>query len=243
MKRALTSWFSPALQKEMPIATYGDYGFALLLIPTAAADYLEYERFQLMDYLAPFVNSGKVKIFSVNSINTESWMNKQMQGEHKAIRQNQFNEYIFNEVIPFIKNNTSNETPIITCGASFGALHSMNLFLKRPDLINGVIAMSGVYNLMEYTDGFYDEQVYYNSPMHYMPKLTDHNILEQIRRSNHIHILTGSGEYEAPDAGREFAGVLYNKGIHYELDVWGTEWKHDWPTWRAMLPHYLNTRF
>ena len=243
MKRELTSWFSPALQKDMPIVTYGDYGFALLLIPTAAADYLEYERFQLMDTLAPFIESGKVKVFSINSINTESWMNKQMLGEHKAIRQNQFNEYVYNEVVPFIKNSTSRETPIITCGASFGALHSMNLFLKRPDLIDGVIAMSGVYNLMEYTDGFYDEQVYYNSPMHYMPNFADHHILEQIRRSNHIHILTGSGDFEAPDAAREFAGVLYNKGINYELDVWGTEWKHDWPTWRAMLPHYIGSRF
>ena len=243
MKRELTSWFSPALQKDMPIVTYGDYGFALLLIPTAAADYLEYERFQLMDTLAPFIESGKVKVFSINSINTESWMNKQMLGEHKAIRQNQFNEYVYNEVVPFIKNSTSRETPIITCGASFGALHGMNLFLKRPDLIDGVIAMSGVYNLMEYTDGFYDEQVYYNSPMHYMPNLADHHILEQIRRSNHIHILTGSGDFEAPDAAREFAGVLYNKGINYELDVWGTEWKHDWPTWRAMLPHYIGSRF
>jgi len=227
----------------MPIVTYGDYGFALLLVPTAAADYLEYERFQLLDTLAPFIDSGKVKVFSVNSINTESWLNKQMIGEHKAIRQNQFNEYIYNEVIPFIRTSTSWETPIITCGASFGALHSMNLFLKRPDLINGVIAMSGVYNLMEYTDGFYDEQVYYNSPMHYIPNLTDHNVLEQIRRSNHIHILTGSGEYEAPDAAKEFAGVLYNKGITYELDVWNHDWKHDWPTWRAMLPHYIGSRF
>ncbi|GAB2831211.1 esterase family protein [Ferruginibacter profundus] len=243
MKRELASWFSPALQKEMPIVTYGDYGFALLLVPTAAADYLEYERFQLMDCLAPYINSGKVKVFSVNSINTESWMNKQMQGEHKAIRQNQFNEYIYNEVVPFIRNSTSWETPIITCGASFGALHSMNLFLKRPDLINGVIAMSGVYNLMEYTDGFYDDQVYFNSPMHYIPNLTDHYVLEQIRRSPHVHILTGSGEYEAPDAAKEFAGVLYNKGINYELDVWNHEWKHDWPTWRAMLPAYLETRF
>ncbi len=243
MKREITSWFSPALQKDMPIVTYGDYGFALLLVPTAAADYLEYERFQLLDTLAPFIDSGKVKVFSVNSINTESWLNKQMIGEHKAIRQNQFNEYIYNEVIPFIRTSTSWETPIITCGASFGALHSMNLFLKRPDLINGVIAMSGVYNLMEYTDGFYDEQVYYNSPMHYIPNLTDHNVLEQIRRSNHIHILTGSGEYEAPDAAKEFAGVLYNKGITYELDVWNHDWKHDWPTWRAMLPHYIGSRF
>jgi esterase/lipase superfamily enzyme len=243
MKRELNSWFSPALQKDMPIVSYGDYGFALLLVPTAAADYLEYERFQLMDILAPYIDSGKVRIFSINSINNESWLNNEMAGAHKAIRHNQFNEYVFNEVVPFIKNATSPETPIITCGASFGALHSMNLFLKRPDLINGVIAMSGVYDLADYTKGYFDEQVYFNSPMHYLPNLTDHNMLEQIRKSDHIHILTGSGDYEDPNASRAFAGVLYSKGITYELDVWGEEWKHDWPTWRAMLPIYLETRF
>ena len=243
MKRELSGWFSPALQKEMPIVSYGDYGFALLLVPTAAADYLEYERFQLMEILAPYINSGKLRVFSVNSINNESWLNKEIAGAHKAIRHNQFNEYIYNEVVPFIKNAASPETPIITCGASFGALHSMNLFLKRPDLINGVIAMSGVYNLSDYSKDYFDEQVYFNSPMHYMPNLTDHSMLEQIRKSNHIHILTGSGDYEDPEASRTFAGILSNKGIPFELDVWGAEWKHDWPTWRAMLPLYLETRF
>ena len=243
MKRELSGWFSPALQKEMPIAAYGDYGFALLLVPTAAADYLEYERFQLMDTLAPYINSGKVRIFSVNSINNESWLNNEMQGEHKAIRQNQFNEYIFNEVIPFIKTSTSAETPIITCGASFGALHSMNLFLKRPDLVDGVIAMSGVYDLTEYSKGFYDNQVYFNSPSHYIPNLGDEWYLNNIRKSRHIHILTGSGDYEDPQASRNFSGVLNSKGINHELDVWGTEWKHDWPTWRAMLPAYLEHKF
>ena len=153
MNRELTSWYSPTVNKEMPIATYGHYGFALLLIPTAAADYLEYERFQLIGSISHFINSGKVKVFSVNSMNNESWMNNEMVPEHKAIRHNQFNQYVFDEVIPFIKSSTSAETPIITCGASFGALHSMNLFLKRPDLINGVIAMSGVYDLHEYTKG------------------------------------------------------------------------------------------
>jgi esterase/lipase superfamily enzyme len=78
----------------MPIVTYGHYGFALLLVPTAAADYLEYERFQLIDTLKPWIDAGKVKVFSVNSMNTESWMNNEMLGEHKAIRHNQFNEYI-----------------------------------------------------------------------------------------------------------------------------------------------------
>ena len=243
MHRSITSWFSPSLQKDMPIVTYGTYGFSLLMVPTAGADFLEYERFQLINELAPFINSGKCKVFSVDSINKESWMNNDMQGEHKAIRHNEFNQYIFNEVIPFIKNCTSWNTPVYICGASLGALHSMNLFLKRPDLLNGVIAMSGVYDLTEYTKGFFDEQVYYNSPMHYMPNLTDHYILEQIRSSGRIYILSGEGEYEAPEAGRAFAGVLYNKGINYELSIWGHEWKHDWPTWRAMLPLWIDTRF
>lgn len=243
MKRELTSWYSPSLSKEMPVAVYGDYGFALLLVPTAAADYLEYERFQLMDTLTPYLDSGKLKVFSVNSINNESWLNNDMLPQHKAIRHNQFNQYISNEVIPFIKNNTSPETPIITCGASFGALHSMNLFLKFPHLIDGVIAMSGVYDLTEYTKGFWDDQVYFNSPIHYVPNLSDDWYLQNIRKSNHIHILSGSGDYEAPDAAKQFAGVLYDKGINYELDIWGQDMKHDWPTWRAMLPYYIESRF
>jgi len=216
MKRQLTSWHSPSLNKEMPIATYGNYGFALLLVPTAAADYLEYERFQLMGHLTPFIDSGKVKVFSIDSINNESWMNNNMDPWHKSVRHQQWNSYVFDEVVPFIRNSTSRETPVITCGASFGALHSMNLFLKRPDIINGVIAMSGVYDLTEYTKGHFDDNVYFNSPMHYIPKLTDHTILEQIRQSRHIHILTGGGAYEDPAASGHFAKALYDKGISYE---------------------------
>jgi esterase/lipase superfamily enzyme len=170
MERILYSWHSPSLNKEMPIAIYGHYGFALLLVPTAAADYLEYERFQMMDQLKPFIEAGKLKVYSIDSINNESWL------------------------------NSSQDTMIYTSGASFGALHSMNLFLKRPDIINGVIAMSGVYDLTEYTKGHYNDDVYFNSPMHYMPNLTDHNILEQIRSSNHLHIFTGSGAYEDPSS-------------------------------------------
>jgi len=243
MKRELTSWYSPSLNKEMPIAAYGDYGFALLLVPTAAADYLEYERFQLMDHLVPFIDAGKLKVFSIDSINNESWLNNNMDPWHKSIRHQHWNDYVFNEVVPFIRHHTSQETPIITCGASFGALHSMNLFLKRPDIINGVIAMSGVYDLTEYTKGHYDDHIYFNSPMHYMPNMTDHNILEQIRRSKHIHVVTGSGSYEDPSSSGKFAKILYDKGINYELDVWGTDWPHDWNTWRAMLPEYLASRF
>lgn len=61
MERQIHNWYSPNLQKHMDLAVYGHYGFALLLIPTAAADYLEYERFLLIDAIRHYIDSGKVK--------------------------------------------------------------------------------------------------------------------------------------------------------------------------------------
>lgn len=243
MHREIHGWHSPSLNKHMEIVMYGHYGFSLLLLPTAAADYLEYERFQLIDSISKYINEGKVKVFSINSINNESWLNNQMHPRHKAIRHVQFNDYVYKEVIPFIRSKTSHDTPIITSGASFGALHSANLFFKRPDLISGVIAMSGVYNLSAYTKGYHDEDVYFNSPFQYLQNLNDDYFLSRIRSSQHIHILAGSGSYEAPNASRRFSAVLAAKDIPHELDVWGPDMSHDWPTWRAMLPYYLETRF
>ena len=243
MQREITSWYSPATDRNMPVVTYGHYGFALLLIPTAGADYLEYERFNLINAIAPLIDAGKLKVFSINSMNNESWMNKAMLGEHRAINHNRFNQYVYNEVIPFIRNSVGNDTFIYTCGASFGALHAMNLFLKRPDFINGVISMSGVYDLTEYTNGFWDEQVYFNSPMHYVANLNDSYYLDKIKASHHIHIYTGGGDYEDPDANKRFSDLLWQKSIWHDLQIWGQDVKHEWPTWLHMLPYILANKF
>lgn len=243
MNREIHAWHSPALNKHMEVAVYGHYGFALLMLPTAAADYLEYERFLMIDALSKHINAGKIKVYSINSINSESWLNRNMNPRHKIIRHQQFNDYVCNEVVPFIHHSSNGLVPIITTGASFGALHAANLYFRRPDIFAGTIAMSGVYNLASYTDGYFDEDCYFNSPEHYIPNLNDDYFLPRLRQAKHIHILTGSGAYEAPDASRRFSALLQRKGIPHELDVWGYDVPHDWVTWRAMLPYYIETRF
>jgi len=127
MKREIHQWVSPRLNKNMEIAVYGHYGFALLLFPTAAADFLEYERFYLISVLEPYIEAGKIKVFSINSINSEAWLNNRMHPRHKAMRHQQYNGYIENEVVPFIHLHTSPDTPIVTSGASLGALHAANV--------------------------------------------------------------------------------------------------------------------
>ena len=243
MNREIHSWWSPNLNKTMEIVVYGHYGFALLMFPTAAADYLEYERFHLVDSIKPMIEQGKVKAFSINSINNESWLNSSMHPRDKAIRHQQYNRYIAEEVVPFIYTHSNGRVPIITTGASLGALHAANTLFRRPDLIDGTIAMSGVYDLKSYSKGYYDEDCYFNSPIDYLPNLGDGETLSHLRSKEHIHFLSGQGSYESPGASLRISEVLQNKGIPHTVDLWGYDMGHDWPTWRAMLPYYLSEKF
>lgn len=243
MRREIQKWWSPRLNKQMEIVAYGTYGFALLMFPTAAADYLEYERFYLIDAIRPAIDAGKCKVYSINSINSESWLNSRMKPRDKAIRHQQYNGYITEEVVPFIYNDCAGRVPIITTGASLGAFHAVNTVLRRPDIFDGFIGMSGTYDLKMYAGKYYDENCYYNSPVDYMPNLYDETWLGKLRQKKHLHFVTGQGNYEAPECSKEMGRILTAKGIPNEVDVWGHDMPHDWPTWRKMLPYYLNYKF
>jgi esterase/lipase superfamily enzyme len=115
----------------------------------------------------------------------------------------------------------------------------MNTLLRTPELFHGTIAMSGVYDLKSYTKGYFDDNVYYNSPMDYIPNLTDEDILAEIRRKK-IILYTGSGNYEDPSSSWRMAEVLGAKAIPNWVECWDHTWPHDWQTWRAMLPQAID---
>ena len=243
MEKIVDSWHSPNLDKEMEVAVYGHQGFALLMFPSAGADYLEYERFHLIDAITPMIEAGKMKVFSINSINSESWLNSQMEPRQKAVRHQQYNAYIENELVPYIQEAMGGEAMTITCGVSLGAFHAANVLFRRPDLFAGTIAMSGIYDLKSYTNGYYDEDVYFNSPTDFLPNLRDADILIDLCSKEQLHFLSGSGAYEDPEATHTLGRILSAKGIPHTIEIWGEEWGHDWPTWRAMLPSYLERKF
>ena len=243
MRRSIDSWHSPSLDREMGIVTYGHYGLPVLIFPTAAADFLEYERFNLIDALDEVIDSGKVKLFSINSINREGWLNRKNHPREKALWQVYYNRYITEEVVPYIWNSCRGRVGIITAGASLGAFHCANQLFRRPDLFDGMIAMSGSYDIRGYFSGdYYDENIYYNNPVDYLPDLGGH-YLDLLRGKRHIYVATGQGDWENPDASRRLSGMLHEKGIPHDFDLWGHEWGHDWPTWREMMRHYLGARF
>ncbi|MFN2597011.1 MAG: esterase family protein [Pyrinomonadaceae bacterium] len=240
MQRRTTAWFSPRLGMEMPLVAYGHAGQPLLMLPTAAADYLEYERFYLVDSIRPLIESGRVRAYSVNSVNRYSLLNERASPQLKALLLTRYNEYITEEVLPLIRNDAGDASarPLLT-GASLGATLSANAYFRRPDLFRGVVAMAGSYDIRPYFDGYHDDNVYFNNPVAYLSNLDDDHYLPILRHADAIYVVTGQGKWEAPQRSVELSNVLRAKGIPHHLEMWGHDVDHDWPWWRKMLPFYL----
>lgn len=226
----------------MPIVEYGDSGHPLLLFPTAQADFLENERFFLIKSIEPLIFAGKVRVFSIDSINRHAWMNEDVPVLEQARRQRLYSQYIEEEVVPHIHRACGYEARIATSGASFGAFHAANTLFRRPDLFDCVIAMSGFYDLEPgYTQGVMNDDIYFNNPVSYLSNLQGRD-LDLLRHHTQIHIVTGRGAYEAPHKSEQLSRVLSTRGISHNLDMWGYDVNHDWPWWRRMLPHYVGER-
>lgn len=234
------SWFSHRLGMDMPIVTYGHAGPPVLLYPTAAADYLENERFFLVKAVEPMLLAGRLRLFSIDSINKHAWMDRKVPVPLQASRQAAFSGYVEEEVVPYIRHQCGDaNVRIQTTGASFGAFHAANQFFRRPDLFSGVIGMSGFYDLARgYFKGHTDDNCYRNNPAWFVPDIGGSH-LDQLRHQSRIVLASGQGAYEAPDASRRLAEILDQKQIPHWLDVWGHDVNHDWPWWRRMLPYFL----
>jgi esterase/lipase superfamily enzyme len=243
MRRAYHRWHSPRLGFDMGVVVHGHWGSPLLGFPTSAGDEWELEHQGLIDALADFIDGGKVKFFSVNSINGLSFYNKGAHPFHRSYVQAVFDSYLREEVVPFIFDNCEAQwIAISTFGASFGAYHAANSLFKHPDVIKRCFAMSGVYDLKNFMDGQYDDNFYFNNPVDYLANLSDSRVCDQLATCD-IHISTGCGPWEHSGPSYRLSQVLASKNIRHSLDDWGPMGGHDWPYWKHQLREYIARLF
>lgn len=235
-------WWSPNLQHDMEIKVYGHYGKPMLVFPTQGGRFFEYEDFQMIEAIHSFIDEGKVKVFTIDSIDNESWTNSSLHPADRARRHEDYDRYVIHELTPFIKQHCASSTQkMISTGCSMGAYHSTNFFFRHPDLFDTLIAISGPLDMKLFIGDYTDETVYLNSPLYYLPNLNDPWYLDQYRQSK-IIISTGQGGWEEPmiEDAIEIKKILEQKGIPHWVDFWGYDVNHDWPWWRKMAPYYLS---
>jgi len=231
-------WYSPRVEQEVQLVRWGHFGTPVLLYPTAGGDAEEVERFHLITVLKPLIEAGRIKVFSTDSLAGKAWISGQHSAEYCSLFQNRFDAMIYEEIVPAIR--TDCQTPdieIIVTGASIGAFNAVASICRHPDVFKLAIAMSGTYDLSRYLEGRFIQDFYFASPLHFLPGLEGPQ-LDQLRQRA-ILLPSGEGPYEDIGESWRMASVLGSKGIPNRVDSWGPEYRHDWVTWREMLPKYL----
>ncbi len=222
----------------MHLVRWGHFGTPVLLFPTAGGDAEEVERFHLIAAVRQLIDGGRIKVYSIDSVAGRAWVSGQHSGEYCSKLQNLFDAYIYREVVPAIRADcNSDDLEILTAGASIGAFNAVATVCRHPDAFRLAIAMSGTFDLSKYLEGRMNQDFYFSSPLHYLPKLEGEQ-LDQLRQRL-ILLPTGEGNYEDIGQSWRMAHVLGAKGIPNRVDSWGADYHHDWPTWRDMLPRYL----
>jgi esterase/lipase superfamily enzyme len=228
-------WHSPSLGRDMDLLVFGHGGARVLVFPTSMGRFFEWEDRGMMDALGDHLRSGWLQMVCVDSVDAESWYAKGKHPRDRALRNYDYESYILREVLPFSQSRNPNPFVIAT-GTSFGAYHAVNIALRNPWAFGRVLGMSGLYDIREQTDGYYDDVIAAQNPSHFVSQIDDHGRLEAMRR---MDIILATGRDDSFVSNNEhLSRILWEKGVGNALRLWDG-WAHDWPWWKDMVRLYI----
>ncbi len=245
MEKHYMTYYSNVLCRMMEMNIYGYGGRPVLYIPCQDGRFYDFENFKMADVCSQWINSGKIIVFSIDTIDNETWSNKSVDPRWRIERYDQWIHFITDELAPFINDYVSEkcgykyEGGIISFGCSLGATHAANLYFRRPDLFDGLLALSGIYTASYGFGDYMDELVYMNSPVDYMYGLPEDHPYIELFNSQRAVICTGQGPWELPEHTRDLDRILKSKDIHTWVDYWGFDVHHDWDWWYKEVVYYM----
>ena len=250
METRYDKFYSPILNRDVEIKRWGYAGMPVLFIPCQDGRFFDFESFHMTDVWAPWIDAGRCMVFGIDTLDRETWSDKGGDPGWRAWRHEMWMQSIFGEVTPFIRreanylNGWTGEPGLIAFGCSLGATHAANLFLRRPDLFCGLLALSGIYTASYGFGDYMDENVYLNSPVDYLANMpADHPYADAYRRNRGI-IVVGTGPWEEPATTLRLKEINDEKNLGLWIDVWGGDVYHDWPWWYRQaeyhIPHLLD---
>ena len=236
MNREYHRWYSPRLNRDMELLVFGHAGARMLVFPTSMGRYYEYEDRGMIDALAEPLEKGWLQITCVDSVDAESFYCRWCHPSGRITRHMQYEDYVVNEVLPLTRSLNPNPF-MIAHGCSFGAYHAMNIAFRHPHLFGRLLAFSGKYDMTSFFDGYYDNDIYFNTPSQYVPNLHDSWQLDALRN---MDIVIAVGEHDPHiENNRALSQALWSKNIWHAYREWNG-WSHDWPYWQEMLQRYVN---
>jgi esterase/lipase superfamily enzyme len=239
MQKETWTWASFRLAGPARVARWGHFGTPVLLFPSAGGDYEEVERFHLVRALSPFIEAGRIKVFSVDGVAAQAWLRGTRSPADCARAQSAYDTYIDEEVVSLIRRDLqSDSVEIVAAGAALGACSAVSSLCRQPETFRAALALSGIFELSKYLQSGFSPELRGFLPLHEVPALEEGPRLQNLRR-RFVRLASGAGSYENPAGSQLLATALAARGIPHQLDLWGPAFAHSWGTWQEMLPRAL----
>jgi esterase/lipase superfamily enzyme len=225
----------------MELLVFGHFGPPLLAFPSAGGRFFDWENNGMIDAAGPWLDAGQVRLFCVDAIDHEVWLNHSAALETRARRYQNYENHMLNEVVPFIGRECDlPEGGIAVTGCSLGAYHAANFALKFPQVFNYALCMSGRYDLEKVVGPSTSLEVYYSNPVAFCANLQG-DVLGLVRANTHLALVCGQGAWEDKCLAEthRLANILAAKGISHERDLWGHDVEHHWYWWKRQFAYYL----
>ena len=226
----------------MELLIFGHAGAKVLMFPTRDGRFFEYEQLNVVASLADKIESGKLQLYCVEGLGREIFYDKAVAPGDRIRRYAAFEAYILQEVLPLMAWANPHDCTI-TMGCSLGAYQAADLAFRHPHLFRKLVALSGRYDLTMQVEcfddlfsGYYDEDIYFHTPAHFLPSLDCPWRLENLRR---LEVVLAVGK-EDPflDNNRHISGVLEDKRVDHRLHLWEGR-AHRAGAWRRMAALYV----
>jgi len=235
MQRESWTWTSTRLPEPARVVRWGHFGTPVLLFPSAGGDCEEVERFHLVGALAPLLDSGRIKVFSVDGIAARAWLRGTISAAECARTQSLYDAFIDTEVVPLIRRDCQSDTiEIIAAGAAIGACSAISALVRLPSVYRVAIGLSGIFDLSKYLVSGFTPALTSVLPLHSLQARVD-----DAARRRFALLATGEGTYEQPAESERMSAALGAAHINNNLEKWGRNYAHSWGTWREMLPRYV----
>ena len=233
--------YSNCLGRDMEFKVYGVGGKPVLAIPTEKGRFYQWEETGMLDALSSDLEREHIQLFVTDPIDAETVCNQWGDPYHRVRMQEGWYHYVVDELVPRIREINVTGQDLLAVGCSMGAYHAANFFLRRPDLFDGVIALSGVYDTYGMYQGYMDEVAYANDPCVSLSGMTlDHPYIDLFNRRRMV-FCCGQAPDEEPSlsATRRLEQVFLRKGIRARMDYWGYDVDHSWFWWNKQMPYFL----
>lgn len=225
-------WYSQNIGGEFRMLVFGDRGIPVILFPSSMGTYYENKDRGMIDEVSWFVQEGLVKIYCPDSLDRESWYNDGVSPAIRVYNHTCYDNLILKEVVERGIRETGCPR-VVTAGCSFGGYHAANFAFRHPELVSYMFSMSGVFNIKSRVPGYYDDNVYFNNPVDYLPDDQNPYLWK-------MGIVLGAADQDVcRQQNEDMSGILRRKSIQHQLDIRPNA-IHDWPVWRRMFPEYLS---